>query len=157
MQAQPPPPPPPPTTPSIVELKFDSLPKAGVYVEGHSAELCRTPCAFNVNLGDGGPTDRRTFIVRADGYRDKPVLVDLKSGQRDYSVSLEQSVVEEAEPPRKGTKTGSTKKKVTKTPAEKKPPVVEPEDKPAEKPPEPVKKKPNETIDPTDTVDPFHH
>ena len=37
------------------------------------------------------------------------------------------------------------------------PTVTEPEDKPPEKPPEPPKKKPGDTIDPTDTVDPFHH
>jgi serine/threonine protein kinase len=157
MQTQPPTPPE-PAMPKIVELKFDSLPKAGVYVEGHSAELCRTPCAFNVNLGDGGPTDKRTFIVRADGYRDTPVLVDLTSAKRDYSVSLEQNVVaEEPEPtPKKGVKATSSKKKVV-TKKQQPVPAAEPEPKPPEKAPDPPKKKPGDTIDPTDTVDPFHH
>src|SRR5439155_25076947 len=39
-----------PARPKLVELKFDSLPSGGVYEDGHSAELCRTPCTFNVDL-----------------------------------------------------------------------------------------------------------
>ena len=146
---------PPPEPPKMLELRFDSLPKAGVFVEGHATELCRTPCSFNVNLADGGPTDRRTFVVRADGYRDKSVVVDLGSRQRDYSVSLEQ--IEEAvaetpaaKPPAKKSKRGALGKK---QPIEKKEPVED--TKPAEPPPK--KPKPTDAIDPTDTVDPFHH
>jgi len=149
-----PPPAPPPEAPKLLELKFDSLPKAGVFVEGHATELCRTPCTFNVNLADGGPTDRRTFVVRADGYRDKSVVVDLASSQREYSVSLEQieAVAETPEPktiPKK-SKRGTIGKKLPVV--EKKEPVEE------TKPPDPPPKKPpNETIDTTETVDPFHH
>jgi serine/threonine protein kinase len=72
----------------LVELRFDSLPSGGVYADGRSAELCRTPCNFNVDLTDGGPTDRRAFVVRADGYQDARVDVDFTKSERDFSVSL---------------------------------------------------------------------
>ncbi len=79
-----------PTTasPKLVELRFDSLPSGGVYAAGRSAELCRTPCRFNVDLTDGNPTDRRTFVVRAEGYEDAKVDVDFTASERDFSVSL---------------------------------------------------------------------
>src|SRR5262249_43704341 len=79
----------PPAQPQLVELRFDSLPSAGVYADGRSAELCRTPCRFNVELTDGGPTDHRTFVVRTDGYQDHRVEVDFTKAERDFSVSLE--------------------------------------------------------------------
>jgi hypothetical protein len=164
--------PPAPAAPQLVELRFDSLPKAGVYVEGHSAELCRTPCTFNVNLADGGPTDRRMFVVRADGYRDKSVIVDLHSVQRDYGVTLDQmetagtstsasdkpadddhpKVQHPGRPP-KHTVKADKKPPIDKPPIDK-PPVDKP---PIEKPADPVEKKPKPTgsIDPSDTVDPF--
>ncbi|HUS29460.1 MAG TPA: serine/threonine-protein kinase [Kofleriaceae bacterium] len=73
----------------LVELKFDSLPSAGVYADGRSAELCKTPCNFNVDLGDGGPTDKRTFVVRTDGFKDRIVVVDFAAAQRAFSVTLD--------------------------------------------------------------------
>jgi hypothetical protein len=76
----------------LVELKFDSLPSGGVYADGRSAELCRTPCNFNVDLGDGGPTDRRTFVVRSEGYKDQKVVVDFSSDKRSYAATLERIV-----------------------------------------------------------------
>ena len=74
--------------PKLVELRFDSLPTGGVYADGRSAELCKTPCAFNVDLTDGGPTEIRTFVVRADGYEDGKVDVDFTKSERSFSVSL---------------------------------------------------------------------
>ena len=74
--------------PTLVELRFDSLPSGGVYAAGRSAELCRTPCRFNVDLTDGGPAERRTFVVRADGYEDAKVEVDFTASERDFSLSL---------------------------------------------------------------------
>ena len=82
-------PPSPPTTPPALTLHFDSLPSGGVYADGHSAELCRTPCEFNLDLKDGEPLDHRTFVVRSDGYRDKAVTVDLAGSQREFNVTLE--------------------------------------------------------------------
>jgi serine/threonine protein kinase len=76
--------------PRLVQLRFDSWPSGGVYADGRSAELCRTPCNFNVDLTDGGPTDRRAFVVRADGYVDGRVDVDFTKSDRDFSVSLTQ-------------------------------------------------------------------
>ena len=56
-----------------------------MYADGRSAELCQTPCNFNVDLADGGPTDSRTFVVRADGYEDMPVVVDFAARKREFS------------------------------------------------------------------------
>jgi serine/threonine protein kinase len=88
--------------PKLVELRFDSLPSGGVYADGRSAELCRTPCNFNVDLTDGGSTGKRTFVVRADGYQDARVDVDFTKSERDFSVSLVRNtpiVVNQPAPP----------------------------------------------------------
>ena len=37
-----------PAAPQLVAVRFDSLPSGGVYADGRSAELCKTPCAFNI-------------------------------------------------------------------------------------------------------------
>jgi hypothetical protein len=81
---------PPPEKPTQLEVKFDSLPSGGVYADGRSAELCRTPCTFNIDPSDGGALDRRTYVVRSDGYKDMSVVVDLASAKREFKVTLEQ-------------------------------------------------------------------
>jgi hypothetical protein len=85
--AQPIEPPPPPA--QLVEVRFDSLPSGGVFAEGSPSELCHTPCAFDIDLSDGGPGDRRTFLVKRSGYVDSPVTVDLTGGRREFQVVLE--------------------------------------------------------------------
>jgi hypothetical protein len=168
----------------LVELKFDSLPAGGVYADGRSAELCKTPCSFNVDLRDGGPTDKRTFVVRADGYEDKRVDVDFKVSQRDFSVSLTRlpgtmpaagSAAVSEEPAetvdltkqpgddRKPGKKSSRKKrkdgktsKATEKPEETETQVEEPPPPPPPKvDPPPVEKTPIRKIDRTETIDPF--
>ena len=74
---------------SLVELRFDSIPKGGVFAAGHTAELCRTPCSFNVDTRDSESTNARTFVVRSAGYREQTITVDLHSSQREFHVSLE--------------------------------------------------------------------
>jgi serine/threonine protein kinase len=167
-----------PAKPQFVELRFDSLPSGGVYAAGRSAELCRTPCAFNVDLGDGGSTTTRTFVVREHGYVDQQITVELAKAERDFHVTLarlETIVPEEAtsgyRPPRPNRPTRPGNKPRVDDPGkslarDKKPDkpdatetVTKPEPKPPEpKPPEPKpadKGKPG-TIDPADTMDPFH-
>src|SRR6185503_2957856 len=119
-----------------VELRFDSLPSGGVYADGHSAELCRTPCSFDVDPADGGP--KRTYVVRSDGYADKSIDVDLASSERVFHVTLERVVAEPAAKP---------VAKVVKKPAE---PAhkAAPAEKPADN---------DSEIDPADTHDPFKH
>jgi len=145
----------------IIEVRFDSLPKAGVYAEGHSAELCRTPCSFDINVADGGPQDRRKFVVHADGYRDQTVDVLLAAAQHDYSITLDQiapappEATSEPEPAPHGKPVhphGKTPHIVATKPAEPKP-----ETKPEPTPPAPSTEpaKPGK-IDPADTLDPFH-
>lgn len=62
---------------TVVELRFASLPSGGVYAADRSTELCRTPCAFTIDLAGGGLTDRHEFVVKRDGYVDHPITVDL--------------------------------------------------------------------------------
>ena len=154
---------PPPAPAKQLELRFDSLPSGGVYAEGHSAELCRTPCAFNVDLADGASTEHRNFIVRSEGYLDKPIEVDLTAAQREFHVNLDHDMTQvgptsEAAAKKHVTKV-TTKKPVTKKPdvvEDTKPPIVD--DKPPVKHDDSLEKidhKNDPAIDPTDTHDPF--
>jgi serine/threonine protein kinase len=185
-----PPPPPAPVTPTdepaptpqptvaAIELRFDSLPAAGVYADGRSAELCRTPCAHRVDPRDG---EQLTFVVRAAGYKDATLVVDLKGEQRDFKVSLDQLVADRAEPDRaepdrpvrgkkgkgkRGKETAKAEPDKVETKSEPEPklepkpepkpePVVEWKPEPAESK-KPDKKPPDKSgIDPSDTLDPF--
>src|SRR5262249_26475912 len=78
----------PPAHPQLIEVRFDSLPSGSVFAVGLSAELCRTPCAFNIDLSDAGPTDPREFVVKRDGYADSPITVDLTTDKRAFHVLL---------------------------------------------------------------------
>ncbi|MFT3695227.1 MAG: protein kinase [Kofleriaceae bacterium] len=156
--------PPPPVTPVAkhVELRFDSLPSGGVYAEGHSAELCRTPCAFDVDLGDGEAQDKRNFVVKSEGYVDKVIAVDFTGAQREFHIQMER--VAAAQTVQTPVTTATKKKTVTKkTTTAAKPddsddddnkPVEKPVAKTVDSPVEKVEKK-GPTIDPTDTHDPF--
>jgi hypothetical protein len=166
-------PPEPAQKPRQIELRFDSLPSAGVYAEGHSAELCRTPCAFNVDLSDGEATDHRKFVVRSEGYLDKTIAVDLGGAQREFRVTLERevAVASDTQPERRRV-TAKSKKSGTKTDAKTEAKAetkaVDTSDKALDKPgtdDKPVLKhddalekpdrKADPIIDPTDTHDPF--
>jgi serine/threonine protein kinase len=167
-------------SPKLVELRFDSLPSGGVYADGRSAELCRTPCRFNVDLTDGGPTDHRSFVVRADGYQDGRVDVDFTKSERDFSIPL---VKNEPTPPVIATppvvdmtsgethpEKGSAKKSSAKKTSAKKEPAKVEDKKPEEvvEPPkvedkkpivddtklEPIEKKPEEKKKPAGPIDP---
>jgi len=170
---------PPPPGAQLVEVRFDSLPSGGVYADGQSAELCRTPCTYNIDLRDGGPVEKRTFVVRSEGYKDAAIVVDVQGKQREFRVTLERTESVAAEPaaeperPVKGSKKkGKGKKVVEETkpqppePPKPEPPKVEKVEKPADPPkqdtdladPTDGKKKPKKpgVIDPAETVDPFH-
>jgi serine/threonine-protein kinase len=162
-----------PAKPTQVELRFDSLPSGGVFADGRSAELCKTPCSFNLDLADGGSADKRTFIVRADGYVDGVVVVDLAAAQREFTVRLEQREVAVPERPITGTKTGTktktasgTKTKTTGTtkavetgtgPRPDTGALINPdaEDPTGKKPDVKPKKKTDDELDPSHTLDPF--
>jgi hypothetical protein len=79
---------PPPARVALLEVRFDSVPSAGVYADGHTAELCRTPCTFHIDPADGGPADHRAFIIRRAGYSDGAVTVDLAGSEREFHVPL---------------------------------------------------------------------
>jgi serine/threonine protein kinase len=136
-------------TPAPIELRFDSTPSASVFAEGHAAELCRTPCSFHVDTSDGGPADSRAFRVRAAGYEDQLVTVELAGQQREFHVALARTPAPAAPAPHHA---GATPKH---------PPVehVDPDAlaKPDPTPPPPPKKHTGPAIDPSDTMDPFKH
>jgi hypothetical protein len=157
--------------PEFVELRFDSLPSGGVYAEGQSAELCKTPCATKLDLKDGGSTARRAFIVKSTGYKDGRIDVDLMASQRDFKITLEREptvtevkstedeVVETQPKPseksgRKTVKAVKTvkKDKDSKDEAAKPLPTFQPEPVDAKK--QDPGKKPGK-IDATETMDPF--
>ncbi len=161
------------SAPKLVELRFDSLPTGGVYADGRSAELCQTPCSFNVDLADGGPKEKRTFVVRAEGYEDKRVEVDFGVSQRDFSVTLGRlptvppvtTGVAPSEPVETvdftaatagDTKTAKTRKKGRGKGKTKDTKVEEVVETPPPPPPEvKIEPKPVKKIDRTDTIDPF--
>lgn len=74
--------------PAFVELRFNSVPSGSVFAAGNAAELCRTPCAFNVDRKDNESSNARTFVVRSAGYREQSITVDLTSRQRDFYIEL---------------------------------------------------------------------
>ncbi|MBA2542684.1 MAG: serine/threonine protein kinase [Deltaproteobacteria bacterium] len=159
----------PPPLPKLVELKFDSLPSGGVYEDGTSAELCKTPCTFNVPSTEL----RRTYVVRADGYKDMSVVVDLENPKRAFKLTLEERAVAVVEPVPDTTKTktpirpGKQPIKKTVKSGDKKPEPDKPDPtatKPDPKPDtnlidpddgKPKKPDPKKPIDPTDLADPF--
>jgi serine/threonine protein kinase len=149
--------------PALIEVRFDSTPSASVFADGQSTELCRTPCAFDIDPADGGSTDHRGFVVRRAGYVDRAVAVDLAGTEREFRVTLQHAEPAAAHP-RADAKDGADHHTV-KRPARpaKKPgrgdiatdarpdPAAEPGAPPAARP----AKKPAPPIDPTDTLDPF--
>jgi hypothetical protein len=165
--------------PQFVELRFDSLPSGGVYAEGQSAELCTTPCATKLDLKDGGSTERRAFVVKAPGYKDGRIDVDLTGTQHEFKITLDrEATVTEVKPPEdkpvvadnpddkpdkagKPGKSGKIVKAVKKPKEEEKEvkplPTFQGDDKPEAvdgKKADPVKKP--EKIDATETIDPFN-
>jgi hypothetical protein len=163
--------PPPVSTPQLVELRFASVPAAAVFADGHSPELCRTPCAFDVDLHDGGPTDKRTFVVRADGYQDKQIVVALAAPEadRDLHVTLDRASDATPADPKPVQPIPAAKPHASgvtpaarvvgrpaphgDTKAQEKPEPIPAEPKPGE--PKPGEPKPR-IPDATDTLDPFH-
>jgi hypothetical protein len=136
-----------------------------VFADGQSTELCRTPCAFDIDPADGGSTEARAFVVRRAGYVDHPVTVDLTGTTRDFQVALQRAEPTSAHPHADGTdgadrhttrrparparkpgSRGELAPAARAEPAEPAEPGAQPVARPAKKPP---------PIDPTDTLDPF--
>ena len=117
-----------------------------IYVSNEDAA---TASLINVESGKG---DQKTYVVRAEGYRDSSIVVDLTTAKRDFSVTLEKiptvaetPVQKPGRPPIKKIGKVVKKPEVKPDPEPQKPdPVVEPK-----KPPGGGK------IDPTDLADPF--
>jgi hypothetical protein len=183
--ASPPGQPPPVASPHPeIEVRFDSEPSgSSVIAAGRAAELCRTPCTFHIDLSDGGPVDTRTYAITHDGFATGVVSVDLTSNKRAYSIALEPAAppappaapspspaATPDRPRHRPTHTGGHSghvdagKDVTKDAAKDSakqpvPPARDPDDggddaAPAAKKPA-NKHNGKQTIDPSDTIDPF--
>jgi hypothetical protein len=139
-QSTPPPPRPPTPLPQRVEIRLDSLPSGRVFAEGRSAELCTTPCAYTIELEDGD-TRKRAFVIKADGFEDHRVDVDLTHDQREFRATL----VAVAAPPPPVTNEAKpiTKPSIGKVPT-----------RPGIK--KPAVDKPSGGIDQTELADPFN-
>ena len=73
----------------LIEVRFEATPPGGAYAEGSSVESCSTPCSLKIDVADGGSMATRTFMIRAPGRVDQPVLVDVSpTGRREYAVQL---------------------------------------------------------------------
>lgn len=74
---------------SLVEIRLTSSPEgAGVYKEGGTTELCRTPCALNLDPAEFGGITVRPFVLRREGFADTSLVVDLRAPQREFKVEL---------------------------------------------------------------------
>lgn len=72
--------------PEAIEVRFESQPAARV-VASDGTERCTTPCSARVDVGNGA---KREFVLRADGYSDAMILVDVgPTGRREYAVNLQ--------------------------------------------------------------------
>ena len=135
------------------EVRFDARPDGGVFADGHTTELCHTPCTLNIDLADGGPADRRSFVVQHAGYQPGLITVDLTSPTREFRVELQPiaPVAKRVEPAAKPRPTAKRPGKPRREPAAAEPPAPPPPPTPAPPPPKPR----TPTIDPADTLDPF--
>lgn len=78
-----------PPTSALVEIRLSSTPGgAAVFKEGSDTELCRTPCALNLDPSERGGQPVRAFVLRREGFVDQPVVVDLAGPQRAFSLTL---------------------------------------------------------------------
>jgi serine/threonine-protein kinase len=155
--------------PELIAVRFDSAPSgSSVFAHGRDAELCRTPCSLNIDLTDGGAADVRAFDVKHAGFAPGQVTVDLTGDQRAYTVALAADSPPVAATHEPAHEPAHEIKHVAKharpavhkdaTPAASKPdpdPVVA-DDPPTAPPPVKKPRPSNQTIDPSDTLDPFH-
>ncbi len=74
---------------ALVEIRLASTPgDAAVFKEGSDTELCRTPCALNLDPSERGGPLVRAFVLRREGFVDQPIVVDLAGQQRAFSLAL---------------------------------------------------------------------
>jgi hypothetical protein len=162
----------PPPPPVLIEVRFESTPSGSVYADSRTAELCHTPCSFDIDPADGGPTGHRGFVVRRPGYADSPVIVDLTGGPRDFQLAL-RPLAEPAPAPPAPTPPAPTPPAATAPEARptaehhavkrperpargtRKEPAPDKADKADASPPA-ARKPGTPAIDPSDTLDPFH-
>ncbi|MEZ4363093.1 MAG: serine/threonine-protein kinase [Kofleriaceae bacterium] len=84
----------------LVEIQLVSQPAGGaVFRKGSASELCRTPCALNLDIAELGALPIRPFVIRHDGYEDATIAVDPRSPERKFIVTLTPQPLEVAPAP----------------------------------------------------------
>jgi serine/threonine protein kinase len=82
-----------------IDVRIAATPPGDVFAAGAETPLCSTPCSITLDPGDGGPRDRRMFVVRRAGYLDEPVAIDLDGPAQEVSVALMRARRKPAPPP----------------------------------------------------------
>lgn len=87
------------------ELKLESQPSgASVLEEGSPAVVCRTPCALTLPPLEQAGGNVRRYRVRAEGFLESSLAIDLRGSQRHFLVPL----VARLEPPPQDVPTAGT-------------------------------------------------
>jgi eukaryotic-like serine/threonine-protein kinase len=143
---------------AIVPVLFESSPSADVFVAGSATKQCSTPCTVSIDPADGGNPNHRDFIVRASGFVEQTVTIDLANAPPSVAVSLERRRrVEVAAPPSQEPRRVETapppplETAIEPTP----PPPEQVEPAPPVEPNKPDGKPDKKKIDRTQTLDPF--
>jgi hypothetical protein len=76
-------------TPAPIRVRVVSTPPGELHAAGRRGALCETPCALNINPGDGGSARERIYIIKRRGYRDETIAIDLTDPPRQLRVDLQ--------------------------------------------------------------------
>lgn len=77
-----------PEAPKIIVVKITSEPRSKVFPYGAVTAKCETPCDLTIDPGDGGSPTRRDFLLRADGFEDELITINLQSPRNLVSHTL---------------------------------------------------------------------
>jgi serine/threonine protein kinase len=75
--------------PAPIRVRVVSTPPGELHAAGRRGALCETPCALNINPGDGGSARERIYIIKRRGYRDETIAIDLTDPPRQLRVDLQ--------------------------------------------------------------------
>ncbi|HVV81871.1 MAG TPA: serine/threonine-protein kinase [Kofleriaceae bacterium] len=156
--------PPPPTAPALVEVRIDAPAGAHVLRASSGVELCVAPCNLAIDPTDGDAADRRDYTVRLDGHADQTIAIDLAAPPPSIAVHFDDAAappVDDDVPAADDRPTAGTGRRHSlrgnsppRSPQAPEPPQPPATDNPPPPPPPPTVKQ-HQTVDPTDTIDPF--
>jgi len=140
----------------VVAVMFESTPASDVYPAGSALKQCSTPCTVSIDPADGGNPSHRDFIVRAPGYVERTVTVDLVDPPALLEVTLERVARKKVDAPATEPLPPPAVAEAKDAPAPPPPaPPAEPDTKPDKRPAKAPDARPDQHIDRTETLDPF--